>query len=123
MWPYYQTNQNMFAPSAPQMVQPMAQQQVVRVNGRGGAEAFAIGPNSSALLLDEGGRIVWVVTTDGAGYKTVQPYDIAPHKDAAPPDYAALESRLSRLEAIIHDTGNPSAARSQSGTDGSNGTN
>lgn len=75
--------------------------QVVRVNGRNGAEAYAIGPNSSALLLDESGRIVWAVTTDGAGYKTITPYDILPHQDTPAPDYSGLESRIARLEGMM----------------------
>ena len=118
MWPY-QTNINPFAPSTSPMMPAMAQQQqVVRVNGRGGAEAYTIGPNSSALLLDESGMIVWAVTTDGAGYKTISPYDITPHKDAPSPDYMALESRLARLEEIVNGSGNSSATRKQqNGTD------
>lgn len=83
--------------------------EVVRVNGRGGAEAFAIGPNSSALLLDESGKMVWGVTTDGAGYKTIIPYDITPHQEAPVPDYASLDARIKKLEDLIHDTANPAA--------------
>ena len=57
-------------------------QEVVKVNGEGGARAFPLGANSSALLLDESGVIVWVVTTDGAGYKSVAAFDITPHQAA-----------------------------------------
>ena len=63
----------------PVPVQP-AQQQVVRVNGDNGARAYQMGANSSALLLDESGTMVWLVTSDGAGYKTVSAYDITPHQ-------------------------------------------
>ena len=80
------------------------QQQVVRVNGRGGAEAYSIGPNSSALLLDESGALVWLVTTDGAGYKTIAPYDITPHKVPTAPDLSSLEARIKKLEEFINDT-------------------
>ena len=73
-------------PFNPYQFQPQSTQ-VVKVNGLYGANAFAIGPNSSALLLDESGTLVWLVTTDGAGYKTVSPYDITPHKEPAAPDY------------------------------------
>jgi len=85
--------------------------EVVRVNGRNGADAFRMGPNSSALLLDVSGLIVWAVTTDGAGYKTVMPYDISPHRDAPAPDFANLDERITRLEGILNgSTGNSSAA-------------
>ena len=76
--------------------------QVVRVNGRNGAEAYGIGANSSALLLDESGTMVWLVTTDGAGYKTVSAYDITPHQTAPAPDFGSLESRIAKLEAIVN---------------------
>lgn len=85
--------------------------QVVKVNGRNGAEAYQIGANSSALLLDESGLLVWLVTTDGAGYKTVTAYDIKPHEEAPAPDFASLEARIKRLEDAIHaDTGDTAAA-------------
>lgn len=84
-------------------VQPTyPQQQVTRVNGQNGANAYAMGPNSSALLLDEGGLILWVVSTDGAGYKTVMPYDITPHKDAPAQEYASLDARLRKLEEKLY---------------------
>ena len=92
-------------------IQQTPAQQVVRVNGENGARAFQIGANSSALLLDESGLMVWLVTSDGAGYKTVQAYDIAPHQTAPAPDLSGLESRIKRLEEIVNGyTGNSSAA-------------
>ena len=93
-------------------VMPAAPQQVVRVNGENGARAYQIGANSSAMLLDESGLMVWLVTSDGAGYKTVQAYDIAPHKTEPAPDYCSLEDRIKRLEEIVNgNTGNTSAVR------------
>ena len=80
-------------------------QQVVKVNGENGARIFQMGANSSALLLDESGLMVWLVTSDGAGYKTVSAYDIKPHQEAPKPDYNTLENRIERLEMIIN--GNP----------------
>ena len=95
-----------------QPVQTVPTQQVVRVNGRNGAEAYSMGPNSSALLLDESGTMVWLVTSDGAGYRTVSAYDITPHQTAPAPDYGSLESRIAKLEAMINErnTADTSAA-------------
>ena len=70
--------------------QQQPKQEVVKVNGENGARAFPIGANSSAILLDESGQLVWLVTTDGAGYKTVMPYDISPHQSAPPFDSVRL---------------------------------
>ena len=98
----------------PPVMQPAAQQ-VVRVNGENGARAFQIGANSSALLLDESGLMVWLITSDGAGYKTVAAYDILPHKAEPPKEYTDLESRVKKLEDMIGGkrygySGNSSAA-------------
>lgn len=88
----------------PYLTQPLQQpkQEVVKVNGENGARALALGPNSSALALDESGLLVWLIVTDGAGYKTVAPYDITPHQAAPAPDYTTLESRIKRLEEAIY---------------------
>ena len=75
---------------------------VIKVNGENGARAYNLGANSSALLLDESGLMVWLVTSDGAGYKTVTPYDITPHQVTPAPDYGTLESRIKRLEDMIN---------------------
>lgn len=83
-------------PAAPQM-------QVTKVNGEGGANAYSMGPNSSAILLDASGTMIWAVTTDGAGYKTVMAYDIIPHKSQETITYEGLESRIKRLEEMIND--------------------
>ena len=97
-----------------QQIQQQPAQEVVKVNGENGARAYPMGANSSALLLDSSGLLVWLVTTDGAGYKTVSPYDITPHQAAPAPDYNSLEQRISRLEGMIHEsTSNPSAARTE----------
>lgn len=95
--------------------QPQAQhEEVTKVNGENGARSYQIGANSSALLLDESGLLVWLVTTDGAGYKTVSPYDISPHQTAPSPDFTSLEERIARLEALYNgNTGNSGAARSE----------
>ena len=100
---YYQTMP--FSPSQPSSAPFLAQRhEIIQVNGKNGAEAFQMAPNSRVLLLDETAPIVWLVVTDGAGYKTVTPYDIAPSKTAEQKESAkidALEKRLNELEEKI----------------------
>ena len=60
--------------------------QIVKVNGRNGAEMFQMAPNSSALLLDESAPMIWLAQTDGAGYKTLTAYDIKPHEEVPVPE-------------------------------------
>ena len=87
-----------------QMSMPTYQppQQVIKVNGENGARAYQMGANSSALLLDESGTMVWLATSDGAGYRTVTAYDITPHRSEQTMQYDSLESRIKRLEDIIN---------------------
>lgn len=89
----YQQRQNM-----PQM----AAQQVLRVNGRNGVDALQMPPNSSILALDTNAPIVWLIQTDGAGYKSPTPYSITPYQPETPVDAKALEDRIHRLEEIVN---------------------
>lgn len=111
--------QNYFNPygfmQQPQVQQPP--QQVVRVNGENGAKAYQIGANSSALLLDESGLLVWLVTSDGAGYKTVSAYDISLHQEVPPPDFGSLENRIRKLEEIINGNTRNTSANSKKQSD------
>lgn len=75
--------------------------QIVKVNGRGGAEAYQMPPNSQALLLDETMPLIWLKQTDGAGYPTLNAYDIKPHEEKAMPDMKNLEERITKIEEVI----------------------
>lgn len=109
--PYGFGNYGQYMPNMPNQ----NQQQVTRVSGENGAKAYQIGANSSALLLDESGLMVWLCTTDGAGYKTVTAYDITPHKSESAPNFNDLESRIARLEEIVNaNTSNTSTVRKKS---------
>ena len=81
-------------------------QEIIKVNGRNGAEAFQMMPNSSVLLLDETAPIVWLAQTDGAGYKNLSPYSITPYEPEKPIDVKSLEERLTKLERMIADESN-----------------
>ena len=94
--------------------------EIIRVNGRNGAEAFQMAPNSQVLLLDETAPIVWLKTTDGAGYPTLLAYEITPaqtpeQKEAG--KYDALEKRIANLEAMINEKSNSRSSKSRQ-TDG-----
>lgn len=84
---------NPYADRLAAMQQNQAMQQrcdVVTVNGENGAQAYPLAPNSSALLLDESQPLVWLVKTDGAGYKTVSAFNITPHEQTPQPTNADL---------------------------------
>ena len=92
----------------PQMQQPQ-RYDIIQVNGRNGAEAFRMAPNSRCLLLDEKDPIVWLVTSDGAGYQTATPYSITPYQQPNP--QGDLMDRLNRLEAVVYGQSNPADAQ------------
>jgi hypothetical protein len=103
MYPY--NNQNQLSQLLlQQAIQPQtAQTKVIEVTGRAGAEAYQLGPDSSILLLDNTAPIVWLVKTDGAGYKSLSAYDITPHEEKAPVDqYKSLEELITKLEETIN---------------------
>ena len=83
-----------------------------KVNGRGGAEAYQLAPNSSVLLLDTTAPMVWLVQTDGAGYKSLVAYDITPHEEEKPVDnFKSLEERIKKLEEAVNGKSNITNAK------------
>ena len=92
----------------------MPRYDIVKVNGENGAKAFNLPPNSSALLLDETAPIVWLKTTDGAGYPTITPYTITPYEVDPKPDYNSLEARIKKLEDMIYEQSNNAEIKSKS---------
>ena len=104
----------------PYFQQPVPSQ-VIKVNGENGARSYQMGANSSALLLDESGLIVWLCTTDGAGYKTVAAYDITLHQVTPAQDFTSLESRIKRLEDMMNATADSSATRKSDDGNGKTG--
>lgn len=90
-----------YASQMAQNLHQMSSAQIIKVNGRGGAEAYQMPANSQILLLDETQPILWLKQTDGAGYPTLNAYDIKPHEEQKMPDMRNLEERIERLEEVI----------------------
>ena len=73
--------------------------EAIRVNGEAGARAIQMAPNSSQVLIDNtNSNLIWVAQTDGAGYLTVTPFDVFPHKTQQQLTENAFEERLNKLE-------------------------
>lgn len=72
--------------------------EIIKVHGSQGVDMFRMAPNSQTLLLDETAPIVWLVQTDGAGYKTKVPYSITPYQQPQPVDINGLADRIRKLE-------------------------
>lgn len=94
-------------PQPTPMNPPMQKHGVIRVHGEEGAKAFSMPANDEAILLDETQPVVWLKTTDGAGYPTVTGYSISPYKadpkviDVQQPVEESFENKiLARLEQL-----------------------
>ena len=69
------------------MAQPYQQpvNGVVKVNGRDSALQYNLPPNSmSPALFDSNGKVFYIVSTDGAGTKSVECFDFSPHVEQQP---------------------------------------
>lgn len=84
-----------------QYPQPIKKTEIIHVNGENGARAFQMLPNSQALLLDDTAPLVWLAQTDGAGYKTVTPYSIAPYQPEPELNIKDIDLRLKKIEEMI----------------------
>lgn len=87
-------------------------QEIIKVNGKNGAEAYQMFPNSQALLLDETAPIVWLVQTDGAGYKTISAFDLTPHEEVNTNNTLKnIEDRLKKVEEKLNEQSNTRTAQ------------
>lgn len=65
----------------PQQPQPMPQAPInglIRVTGLDGATAYQMPPNSVQALFDGGKDVMYIKTTDGAGFPTIKTFTFAP---------------------------------------------
>lgn len=76
---------------------------IPQVNGRSGAEAYILPPDSSILLMDTTAPRVWLKKTDSGGYASTQPFIITKEKDAEEQKTERLEERISKLEETINE--------------------
>lgn len=84
----------------------LQRQQVIKVNGVNGANAFQMYPNSSVLLLDESAPRLFLAQTDGAGYKTITAYKLEPYIEPETISNADLLERIIKLEEKINGQSN-----------------
>lgn len=90
--------------------------EIIHVNGKNGAQAFQMVPNSQALLLDDTAPIIWLAQTDGAGYKTLTPYTITPYQPEPEISIKDLDNRLKKLEEVMsNEKSNVTSSKKQSG--------
>ena len=95
LFPFYDSiMQNIFTPygytfpsAFPPVQSPMPTQpstQLVKVTGLDGAKAFQMAPNSSVALFHESEDILYVKSTDGAGFPTIRTFRFEPCEEPSP---------------------------------------
>lgn len=84
-----------------QQPQQSQKQEIVKVHGEDGAKAYPLPPNSSVLLLDETRPLIWLKTTDGAGFPSITAYTISVYQPEPQPDFKSLEERIAKLEGAV----------------------
>ena len=96
-----------------QQTQQPQNQKIPRCDGEKGALSFDLAPNSSMLILDNSGTLIWAIASDGIGNKTASPYDIFPHEVKPEPDYSDLVKRIEAIERMIANASTDSAVSQQ----------
>jgi len=87
-----------------QQFMPQQPMRIPRVNGREGADAFQMPNGSEALLMDLNEPIIWLVQTDDAGIKTIDPLDVKVRKQKEPKNAKSLEERIRKLEEKLYES-------------------
>ena len=73
--------QNPISPNTNNFIQQQPQNNLIRVTGIDGAKAYQMSPNSSVALFDSDSDIMYVKTTDGAGFPTIRTFRFEPIED------------------------------------------
>ena len=55
-------------------VQPVSENTLIRVTGIEGARAYQMAPNSTVALFDGGEDLMYIKSTDGAGFPTIRKF-------------------------------------------------
>ena len=108
-------------PYQPTMPTGYAQQTPVHgfvyVNGIEGAKAYQMPPNSEMPLFDAGGDVMYIKTTDGAGFPTIKVCDVSERTGAANAQaseyvtrdelqrvYADLSAQVEQMKGVAYGT-------------------
>lgn len=73
--------QNPISQNTNNFIQQQPQNNLIRVTGIDGAKAYQMSPNSSVALFDSDSDIMYVKTTDGAGFPTIRTFRFEPIED------------------------------------------
>ena len=81
------------------------------IHGENAAWQFPMAPNSDIWLPDADEDIIWWIRTDTNGNKSVEPFDVNPHKKPEPVNMNDVLARLTAVEEWINGKQNKSNAK------------
>lgn len=110
-YPYYQnynqmpTYQPQYQPQQFAARQPL---QLIRVTGIEGAKAYDMPPNSAAPLFDSNNDIMYIKTTDDAGFPTIRAFsftalDMAPAQNEEFVTRQEFETRMGQIVPMFEE--------------------
>lgn len=110
--PYY--NQPM---NSQQFFQQEPTQSLIRVNGIEGAKAYQMNANSTVALFDSNNDIMYVKTTDGAGFPSIRTFNFVEikqnEKSSGSQDYISRQE-FEEFKKELMNNGKQSISRSKS---------
>lgn len=110
--PYY--NQPM---NGQQFFQQEPTQSLIRVNGIEGAKAYQMNANSTVALFDSNNDIMYVKTTDGAGFPSIRTFNFVEikqnEKSSGSQDYISRQE-FEEFKKELMNNGKQSISRSKS---------
>lgn len=101
-----------------QQIYPQEQtQNLIRVNGIDGAKTYQMAPNSTVALFDSNEDIMYIKTTDGAGFPSIRTFAFTEVKEQNKPvqqiDYISREE-FEEFKKELMNNGKQSIQRSKS---------
>lgn len=101
-----------------QQIYPQEQtQNLIRVNGIDGAKTYQMTPNSTVALFDSNEDIMYIKTTDGAGFPSIRTFAFTEVKEQNKPipqvDYISREE-FEEFKKELMNNGKQSISRSKS---------
>ena len=86
------------------------------IHGENAAWQFPMGPNSEIYLPDADEDVIWWIRTDNNNCRSVQGFDVTPHKKPEPINAEEILSRLEAVEEWINGKSNKPAPKRSSTT-------
>ena len=101
-----------------QQIFPQEQtQNLIRVNGMEGAKAYQMSANSTVALFDSNEDIMYIKTTDGAGFPSIRTFNVVEitqnEKSSGSQDYISREE-FEEFKKELMNNGKQSISRSKS---------